>query len=140
MTDIIQEHLPFGESDNSFQSAGREQGLRQLVEDFYHFMDILPEAKAIRDMHSEDLDDAIERLSLFLCGWLGGPRHYQARYGSIRIPPAHSHLPINEIERDAWLLCMEKALERQPYSQNFKTYMLEQLFVPAERIRIFQKT
>lgn len=36
---------------------------------------------------------------------------------------------------DTWLLCMWKALEVQPYAQDFKRYLIEQLFVPAERSR-----
>jgi len=38
-------------------------------------------------------------------------------------------------ERDAWLLCMQRALAEQPYADDFKQYLIEQLFVPAERSR-----
>ena len=38
-------------------------------------------------------------------------------------------------ERNAWLGCMQRALEQQPFDAAFKKYLLEQLEIPAERIR-----
>ena len=72
----------------------------------------------------------------FFCGWLGGPRRYNEKYGSISIPGVHRHLSIEEPERDAWLTCMQRAIEQQPFAADFKQYLLEQLAIPAERIRI----
>ena len=65
---------------------------------------------------------------------MGGPRSYSEKYGPINIPRDHSHLPIGEQERDAWLLCMEKAIAVQNYSPEFGAYLLTQLRIPAERI------
>ncbi|NRB39055.1 MAG: group II truncated hemoglobin [Pseudomonadales bacterium] len=125
----------YGEGDDSFQAAGGEEGIRKLVQEFYRQMALLPEAEAIFTMHNSDLDTTIDKLARFLCGWLGGPKLFSEKYGSIRIPVAHRHLAIGPDERDAWLLCMEKALESQPFDEDFKRYLLEQLFVPAERSR-----
>ena len=125
----------YGEGDASFQAAGAEEGIRHLVEAFYHQMATLPEAREIFDMHQGDLETTIDKLARFLCGWLGGPKLYKEKYGSIRIPVAHRHLPIGADQRDAWLLCMEKALQEQPYEEDFKRYLLQQLAVPAERSR-----
>jgi hemoglobin len=60
---------------------------------------------------------------------------YQAKYGSISIPEIHKNLAVGASERDAWLSCMKLALDDQGYPESFKTYLLEQLFIPAERIR-----
>jgi hemoglobin len=124
----------YGFSDNSFQAAGGTNGIRQLVDDFYLEMDALPEAAIIRKMHKTDLTESRDKLTLFLCGWMGGPRSYQEKYGNINIPRSHMHLPIGEAERDAWLLCMERAIAKQGYSPEFSIYLLEQLRIPAERI------
>ncbi len=124
----------YGFSDNSFQAAGGVDGIRNLVDDFYREMDALPEAAIIRKMHKTDLTESRDKLTLFLCGWMGGPRNYQEIYGSINIPRSHAHLLIGEAERDAWLLCMERAISKQGYSPEFSTYLLEQLRIPAERI------
>ena len=124
----------YGFSDNSFQAAGAIDGIRTLVDDFYTEMDTLPEAVIIRAMHKADLTESRDKLTLFLCGWMGGPVKYQEKYGNINIPRDHAHLAIGEAERDAWLLCMERAITKQNYSAEFSTYLLAQLKIPAERI------
>jgi len=126
---------PYGSGDTSFQAAGGEAGLRRLVDAFYDEMQRDPAARRILEMHPDDLAVSRDKLARFLSGWLGGPRRYQEKYGSITIPGAHRHLDIGESERDAWLRCMAVAVGRQPYADEFKDYLLEQLFVPAERIR-----
>jgi hemoglobin len=125
----------FGVGDTSFRSAGGEKGIQRLVDRFYEEMDKLPEAKKIRQMHGEDLTVVKDKLVRFLCGWLGGPRLYQEKYGSISIPLVHRTFPIGPAERDAWLLCMGKALAAQPYEESFKVYLMEQLAIPAGRVR-----
>ncbi len=126
----------YGDGDATYQACGGEEGIRRLVETFYGVMDSLPAASRIRALHPTDLQLSIDKLVCFLCGWTGGPKRYAERYGPIRIPQVHSHLPIREPERDAWLACMEIALAEQPYPNELKRYMLDQLFVPAERIRV----
>jgi len=127
--------MTYGTEDASFQAAGGYEGIKALVDAFYDAMDTLPEAATIRAMHAPDLDESRDKLTRFLCGWLGGPKLYREKYGSITIPTAHAHLPIGESERDAWLACMHAAAARQPYSEDFREYLLTQLFVPAERCR-----
>ena len=125
----------YGDGDATYQACGREDGIRRLVERFYAEMDSLPAARRIRSLHPRDLSLSIDKLVCFLCGWTGGPRRYAEIHGPMRIPTAHRHLPIGEKERDAWLVCMEHALADQPYPEDLRKYLLEQLFVPAERIR-----
>lgn len=129
------EQPTYGVGDASFQAAGGRSGLRKLVDDFYDDMDRLPEAQGIRAMHPEDLSLARDKLSLFLSGWLNGPNTFEEKYGPIQIPRAHHHLNIGIEERDAWLACMERALDQQPYAADFKRYLLRELAVPAERCR-----
>lgn len=125
----------YGMGDASYQAAGGFEGICTLVNHFYDAMDSLPEAAKIRRMHAPDLTESRDKLACFLSGWLGGPKRYSEKYGSIRIPRAHSHMGIGSEERDAWLLCMEDALTHMDYAPAFKVYLMEQLFVPAERCR-----
>ncbi len=126
---------PYGEGDASYIAAGGEEGIRKLVDAFYDAMEVLPEARRILSMHSSDLTVTRDKLTRFLCGWLGGPKRYREKYGSIHIPRAHAHLDIGPEERDAWLACMTAALDKQGYPQSFKTYLLKALFTPADRSR-----
>lgn len=125
---------PYGEGDASYQAAGGKQGLKKLADDFYDAMASEECAKTILHMHPDDLDISRDKLALFLCGWLGGPRLFKQKYGTIHLPIAHKHLMVDAAARDAWLHCMSLALEQQDYDTDFKAYMLAQLKVPAQRI------
>jgi hemoglobin len=118
-----------------YQAAGELVGITRLVDEFYVNMDSLPEAKIIRNMHPADLTESRKKLTYFLSGWLGGPRLFQQHYGPISIPGAHKRFPIGYAERDAWLLCMQRAIAVQPYIDQFKDYLLAALSIPAERVR-----
>ncbi|MDG2335089.1 MAG: group II truncated hemoglobin [Myxococcota bacterium] len=126
---------PYGVGDASYRAAGGLEGIRRLVDSFYDFMESLDEAQSIRKMHPSDMTKARDKLTLFLSGWMNGPNIYRPKYGEINVPRAHSHLPIGLEERDAWLLCMRRALAEQSYPEGFREYLLRELSVPAERCR-----
>lgn len=126
--------VSFGVDGASYQAAGGIDGLRSLVDDFYQIMDTSSAASGVRGMHPESLDSARDKLACFLSGWLGGPRLYSEKYGSISIPSFHAQWPISEANSVAWLGCMEQAIARQNYSVAFAEYLLAQLRVPAQRI------
>ena len=124
----------YGDGDATFRAAGGESGIRALVEDFYDIMGSNPAYRTIYSWHPDDISVSIDKLARFLCGWMGGPRRYSEKYGRISIPGAHQHLDVTEAERDQWLNCMREALERQPYPEDLKSYLIEQLAVPAEAV------
>ena len=125
----------YGNDDSSYRAAGEYAGIRQLVDYFYDQMASLPEARRIFEMHPPKIEQSREKLADFLSGWLGGPRVYQEKRGEIRLPMVHRHLDIGVAERDAWLKCMQLAIAQMPWDMEFKTYLLAQLSIPAERIR-----
>lgn len=97
--------------DSPYVRLGGEAGVRRLVERFYEFMDTLPEAGTIRAMHAADLSPMVDKLAVFLTGWMGGPERYSERFGRVIIPAAHQPFSIGSEERDQWLRCMRCALE-----------------------------
>ena len=127
--------MQYGIEDASFQAAGGEAGIRQLVNAFFDRMGSDVRFSVIYDMHPEDKDVSRDKLARFLCGWLGGPELFQEKYGGISIPRVHEHLDIATPERDQWLTCMRETVAEQPFDEAFKTYLMEQLFVPAEGVR-----
>ena len=129
------EKKPFGTGDASFLAAGGEVGLRRLVDSFFDRMGTDPRFSAIYALHPDDIDVSRDKLARFLCGWLGGPKLYNEKYGAIGIPRVHAHLPIATAERDQWLDCMAESVAEQPYANEFKKYLMEQLYVPAEAVR-----
>ena len=126
---------PYGSGDASFQAAGGEAGLRRLVDDFFDRMSTDQRFATIYAMHPDDIDVSRDKLARFLCGWLGGPKRYQEKYGSIGIPRVHAHLRIGAAERDQWLTCMAESVAKQDFRSDFKRYLMEQLAVPAEAVR-----
>lgn len=130
----------FGVEDASFQAAGQSAGVLSLVKAFYRIMDVDSQFKQLRDMHKSDLTESIDKLHIFLCGWLGGPRLYRKKYGPISIPLVHRHLKVSDDEKNQWLACMSKAIEEQDYSTEFASYLIVQLRVPAERIVAVNQT
>ena len=125
----------YGTGDASFQAAGGQVGLRQLVDDFFDRMGSDERFAPIYAMHPEDKEVSRDKLARFLCGWLGGPRLYNEKYGAIGIPRVHAHLAIATPERDQWLTCMGESVAEQPFASDFRKYLMEQLYVPAEAVR-----
>lgn len=126
----------YGAGDASYRAAGGPDGIHRLVDRFYEHMETLPEAAALRAMHAADLTEVREKLAVFLVAWLGGPNEYRARFGPISIPGFHARFAIDEAERAAWLSCMARAVDEQPWAAAFKRYFIQAIAVPAERVRV----
>ena len=109
--------------------------MRRLVERFYQLMDELPEARAIRSMHPPDLGPSKEKLFQFLSGWLGGPPLYAERYGPPRLQQKHLPFPIDAAARDAWMACMNRALEEQVSDAELRARLAASLFKTADFLR-----
>ena len=118
-----------------YELLGGDDGVRQLVADFYELMDTLPEAAPIRAMHEGDLDEMADKLGTFLIGWMGGPQRYQERFGRVIIPLAHRSFSIGMAERDQWLMCMEGALGRTSLDAGMKARLMDSFGRMAEMCR-----
>jgi hemoglobin len=94
-----------------FEIIGGQATVDHLVELFYQRMDTLPEARGIRALHAADLGPMIIVLKKYLAEWLGGPKTYSAERGHPMLRARHLPFPIGIAERDAWLLCMNGALD-----------------------------
>ena len=96
-----------------YRLLGGEPALCSLVDRFYFYMDILPEAQGIRVLHQPDLASARDKLFKFLSGWLGGPNLFIEEFGHPMLRARHLPFAIGEAERDQWMLCMRQALAEQ---------------------------
>lgn len=123
------------EEKTPYELLGGDAGVRRLVADFYELMDALPEAAPIRAMHKGDLSEMSDKLGTFLIGWLGGPQRYQERFGRVIIPLAHRPFSIGPSERDQWLLCMDRALQKTSLDASMKTRLMESFGRMAEMCR-----
>lgn len=98
---------------NPYEQLGGEKGVKALVDRFYELMDTLPAVRELRAMHAKSLDQARDKLALFLSGWLGGPNRHQEPHGQTRLRARHLPFAIGDREREQWMLCMNRALEDQ---------------------------
>ncbi|MDO9269386.1 MAG: group II truncated hemoglobin [Methylobacter sp.] len=110
-----------------YELAGGEATILSLVERFYFFMDTLPEAAGIRAMHAANLSDARTKLFKFLSGWLGGPDLFIQEYGHPRLRQRHFPFAIDEVARDQWMLCMNKALNEIAMDVNLRENLRQAL-------------
>lgn len=96
-----------------------------LVDRFYYYMDTLPEAEGIRKIHAEDLSHAREKLFKFLSGWLGGPDLFIQEFGHPMLRRRHFPFAIGVLERDQWMMCMNKAMAEVSMDSELRDKLLE---------------
>ena len=128
----IQEKPPF---ETPFEWIGGEDRVRALVDRFYDLMDIEPGYRVLRASHGSTLDGARDKLFWFLCGWLGGPDHYQQRFGHPRLRMRHMPFSIGIEERDQWLACMAQAMTETGVDPALRERLQQSFFQTADWMR-----
>ena len=118
-----------------FERIGGAASIDRLVEAFYARMDSLPGAAAIRSMHADDLSPMKDVLKRYLGEWLGGPPLYSKERGHPRLRMRHLHFKIGEAERDAWLLCMQGALQAEVANRPLRDELFEKFAKLADWMR-----
>src|SRR5690606_32625805 len=118
-----------------YDQIGGEAGLHALVERFYDLMDLETDFKALRATHGESLDNAREKLFLFLSGYLGGPDRYISQFGHPRLKARHMPFSIGSVERDQWVICMGRAMMDQNIPEPIMDRMLQSFYGVADWMR-----
>jgi len=122
-------------TESYYERIGGDSAVRALVDRFYDLMDTLPEAQGIRKLHPPDLSGSREKLYKFLSGWLGGPPLYEQEYGHPRLRARHLPFAIGDIERDAWILCMERAMDETNMDSMMRLHLKQSLRNTADFMR-----
>jgi hemoglobin len=133
--DAPQGEPPLVVANPHYRLIGGDDAIHRLIDRFYALMDALPEARTIRAMHPADVSPAKKRLFMFLSGWLGGPPLYADRFGPPRLRHIHRNFPIGEAERDAWMLCMTRALEEVVPDEDLRAQLTQAFFKTADFLR-----
>lgn len=118
-----------------FQLIGGQEAVDRIVDIFYDRMDTLPEARTIRAMHPADLSGIRTVLKKYLAEWMGGPPAYSQERGHPRLRWRHLGFPIGNAERDAWMLCMDGALEEVIPDEELRGHISQQLRRLADWMR-----
>jgi hemoglobin len=128
-------HNEQGQPATPFEWVGGEPVVRQLVDRFYDLMDLEPTFVELRASHGTTLDEARDKLFWFLCGWLGGPQHYQERFGHPRLRMRHMPFRIGIVERDQWLACMSRAMQETGVPADLRQRLESSFFQTADWMR-----
>ncbi len=115
---------------SDYNSFGGKDFFVNLVKDFYQ--EIINDP-VLKPMYPEDdLDGAIERLTLFLMQYWGGPATYSELRGHPRLRMRHAAFPIDFRARDSWLKNMMVALDKQEITQENRTKLWNYLQMAAD--------
>jgi hemoglobin len=101
---------------NPYELLGGTEAVNALAECFYDIMS--DREPALAKLHPCDPDGKVarvprDRFALFLVGWLGGPDDYVERHGHPRLRMRHNRVAVNLEMRDAWLRCMQSAMDQR---------------------------
>ena len=108
-----------------YDAVGGEPTFRRLVAGLYRRV---REDPVLRPLYPEDeLDEAEERLRLFLIQYWGGPNTYSEQRGHPRLRMRHAPFAIGVAERDAWLHNMRAALDEVALDPAYETPVWEHL-------------
>ena len=118
-----------------FERLGGEPQVHALVDRFYDLMELEPAYTELRAVHGSTLDDARQKLFWFLCGWLGGPDHYQQRFGHPRLRQRHMPFAIGIKERNQWVACMDQAMGECAVPHDLRTRLAESFMKTADWMR-----
>ncbi len=92
-----------------YEEVGGHETFRDLVA---HFYGLVAEDPVLRQLYpEEDLGPAEIRFRMFLEQYWGGPRTYSQQRGHPRLRLRHAPFVIGTAQRDAWLRCMQQAVD-----------------------------
>ena len=118
-----------------YELIGGEEGVRALVERFYDLMELEPAFEKLRAVHGSTLENAREKLFMFLSGWLGGPSLYTDRFGHPMLRARHMPFSIGEEERDQWMACMVRAMRETDVPEGMRAGLEQSFFKTADWMR-----
>lgn len=118
--------------------GGGAERVRAIGERFYDLMDEREPALAALHQQGEDgkvSRQARDRFILFFLGWLGGPQDYVAQHGHPRLRMRHASVRVDIAMRDAWLRCMNQAMDDQGVTGELRAFLEERLSALANHMR-----
>lgn len=94
-----------------FDAVGGHPTFEAIVRDFYAGVAQDP---VLRPMYpADDMEGAVERLTLFLEQYWGGPTTYSEQRGHPRLRMRHQPFRVNPDARDRWITHMREAVARR---------------------------
>ncbi|MDF2720391.1 MAG: hemoglobin [Paenibacillus sp.] len=116
------------ESNSLYAAIGGAETIAKLVQAFYPKVQDHP---LIGPLFPENILPVMEKQTLFLTQFFGGPPLYSNEYGHPMMRARHLPFPITNEKADAWLDCMRRALAEIGLEETLQRVVLERLKGPA---------
>ncbi|MBP1905577.1 hemoglobin [Paenibacillus turicensis] len=116
------------QSDSIYDQLGGADTIKRLVEAFYPKVQDHP---LLGPLFPEDIVPVMEKQEMFLTQFLGGPALYSDAHGHPMMRARHMPFPITPERAEAWLSCMNEALEQIQVEESLKEIVLKRLSGPA---------
>ncbi|WP_308635973.1 globin domain-containing protein [Paenibacillus silvisoli] len=111
-----------------YEAVGGVAGIKSIVQAFYPKVQRHP---LLGPLFPADIDPVMEKQTMFLTQFFGGPSLYSDEYGHPMMRARHMPFPITKERAEAWLSCMREALAETNLPKELQDMMIERLSGPA---------
>ena len=111
-----------------YDAVGGTEGVQRIVEAFYPKVQEHP---LLGPLFPSDITPVMEKQTLFLSQFFGGPSLYSDQYGHPMMRARHMPFPITPERAEAWLDCMNRALMEIGMPEELRLFVIERLSGPA---------
>ncbi|MBM7554018.1 globin [Thalassobacillus pellis] len=114
-----------------YEAIGGRDKVVALVDAFYKRVAEHPDLIPI---FPDDLTETARKQKQFLTQFFGGPALYTEEHGHPMLRARHLPFPITPTRKDAWLACMEAALEEAEIEEPYRQAIFERLTMTAQHM------
>lgn len=108
-----------------------EAKLSELIDVFYNYVGQHPLLKPI---FPDDLTETARKQKQFMTQYLGGPDLYTNEHGHPMMRMRHNPFPITPERAEAWLSCMEQAMDDVGLEGPFREQYFKRLVLTAHHM------
>lgn len=119
------------EASSIYEAIGGQAKINELVDAFYARVQKHPDLIPI---FPNNFTEIARKQKQFLTQFFGGPPLYIQEHGHPMMKRRHAPFPITPTRRDAWLTCMEGALEEAQIEEPFRSAMFDRLILTANHM------
>ncbi|SEN66943.1 globin [Lihuaxuella thermophila] len=114
-----------------YEKIGGAEKVRQLVEAFYPKVQAHP---LLKPLFPEQIRPVMEKQYMFLTQFLGGPPLYTEKYGHPMLRARHLPFPITPSRANAWLECMDQAMDEAGITGQEREEFFSRLVIAAHHM------
>lgn len=111
-----------------YEALGGDRSLRLIVEAFYPKVQAHP---LLGPLFPEDINPVMEKQHMFLTQFFGGPTLFSDAFGHPMMRARHMPFEITPQRAEAWLDCMNRALQDVGIEDELRQFVIERLSGPA---------